>query len=254
LVIGRTLTSLLYAWRLQKKCILLEPFCFYNLSDEYDGIDFSEFGVESAEELLNNLLFTMGITNLLLYQGEVSTYRPDENEIITKRNTRIKLKKKPVIFDGKDTGEYQVFDEFYWRKGRAHDTTFLQLEDDFCNRIYFYTSKRGPVSCLTKDFTVMSKMDENQLLDSDYGVGMVRIRTHRIMKDNAIYGEYTYTRNDKKFYRKPVFDFEKRTRLPRIEQKKTFKQVYNMKQKEGEQWIMWKRLMSKERTWLGSYR
>ena len=251
MIIGRTITSLLYAWRLQKKCILVEPFCFHPLSDEFDGIDFSEFNVSNPQELLNNLLFTMGITNLLLHQGNVSSFREEDNTIITKHNTRIQIKEEVEIFDLKPTGMNQVFDEFYWRSGTPHDNLLFETEDELCSRIHFYQNKRLKVKNVVKDFTVVSNLSENQLLDADYGNGIVRIKTARIFKQRGLKGEFSWQRGETKYYRKIKFDFVGREVLPRIEQKLSFKEVYNMKQKEGKEWIMWKRLMSKEKTWLG---
>lgn len=252
MIIGSTLTSLLYAWRLQRKCILLEPFLFHPWSDEYLDIDFSEFNVENAEQLKNNLTFIMGLTSLLIHQDNVSSYRPQTNVLITKGNTRIQLKEEAEIFDGKKTGQNQVFDEFYWRSGQPHDNLLFQTDDRFCNRIHFATSKRSSVSNRVKDFTVVSNLSDRMLLNPDYGNGMTRIKTQRIFKSEGLKGEFSWQRGDKRYYKKIKFDFVGREVLPRLEQKMTFKEVWEMEQKEGEQWKMWKRLMSREKTWLGS--
>lgn len=252
MIIGSTLTSLLYAWRLQRKCILLEPFLFHPWSDEYLDIDFSEFNVENAEQLKNNLTFIMGLTSLLIHQDNVSSYRPQTNVLITKGNTRIQLKEEAEIFDGKKTGQNQVFDEFYWRSGQPHDNLLFQTDDRFCNRIHFATSKRPSVSNRVKDFIVVSNLSDRMLLNPDYGNGMTRIKTQRIFKSEGLKGEFSWQRGDKRYYKKIKFDFVGREVLPRLEQKMTFKEVWEMEQKEGEQWKMWKRLMSREKTWLGS--
>ena len=251
MIVGRTLTSLLYAWRLQKKCILLEPLLFHTLSDEYDGINFEEFGVDNAEELLNNLLFIMGVTNLLLYQGEVASFRPEDNTIVTNRNTRRKLEGEIEIFDGEELDEYEVFDSFYWRAGLPHDRKIVETDDDFCSRIVFYESKRNGTRSVVKDFTVVSRMTYEQLVSPDYSNGMARIKTQRIFKSEDIKGSFVMQKGDKRYYRKVEFDFASRKAVPRIEQKMNFKEVFQMKQEEGEEWTMWKRLMSKEKTWLG---
>jgi hypothetical protein len=251
LIVGRTIASLLYAWRLQEKCILEEPFCFHWLSDEFDNIDFSEFNVQNSEQFCQNLFIIMGITNLLMYPGRIATYREEDNVVITKDNTRIQLKDKPKRFDGKNLGINQVFDEFYWRAGQAHDRTLVQTEDNFCNRIYFYETQRHSVHKSVKDFTVASYLTDSELLSPDWGNGMTRIKTHRIFKSEDIKGEFAWQRGDKRYHKKVKFDFVDRKVLPRIEQKMTFKEVYDMKQKEGKEWIMWKKLTSQEKTWLG---
>ena len=251
MIIGRTPTALLYAWRLQKEIILTEPFLFHRLSDEYEDIDFSEFKVNQVEEFLSNLLFIMGLTNLLKYPDNVSSYRLEDKSIITKHNTRVYFTSEPEIFDGEPTGEHQVFDEFFWRKGRVHDIDLLESGEDFCHKIHFYPSKRS-VPGATKDFTIVSIMDEEQLLDIDYGNGLARIMAGRIMKEAGIKGEISRKFNGKTYYKNPKFDFHDRVVLPRLEQKLNFKQVFNMKQKEGKAWTTWQKLTSKESIWLGS--
>lgn len=242
----------MYAWRLQRKCILLEPFLFHPLSDEYLDIDFSEFGVDNAFELKSNLTFIMGLTNLLPHQDSIASFRPETNVLITKGNTRIQLKDDTEIFDGKKTGQNQVFDEFYWRSGQPHEHLLFKTEDRFCNRIHFAPSQRSSVSKKVKDFTVASNLSDRMLLKPDYGNGMTRIKTQRIFKFEGLKGEFSRQVGDKRYYKKIKFDFVGREVLPRLEQKMTFKEVWEMEQKEGEQWKMWKRLMSREKTWLGS--
>jgi len=87
-------------------------------------------------------------------------------------------------------------------------------------------------------------------LKADYGQGMARLKTARIFKSEGLKGEYAWTNGDKKYYKSIKFDFAGREVLPRVEQKKTFKEVYEMKQIEGNPWKMWKKLISKEKTWL----
>ena len=250
MIIGRTPTALLYAWRLQKEIILTEPFLFHRLSDEYEGIDFSEFKVGCVEEFVSNMGFIMGLLGLLKWPMNVSSYRLEDKVIITKHNTRVHFTSEPEIFDGEPTGEHQVFDEFFWRKGRVHDIDLLESGEDFCHKIHFYPSRRS-VPGATKDFTVVSKMNDKQLLDVDYGNGLVRIMAARMMKEAGIKGEISRVYNDKTYYKRPVFEFHDRVVLPRLNQKFNFKQVFDMKQKEGGAWITWKKLTSKESIWLG---
>ena len=101
IVVGKTISALLYAWRLQRKCILLEPFLYHPLSEEFENIDFSEFNVENGEEFTQNLLFVSSLTSNLLYQGNISGIRLDDKRIITKGNRRITLNSDVEIFDAK---------------------------------------------------------------------------------------------------------------------------------------------------------
>ena len=251
MIVGRTISSLLYAWRLQEKCILLEPFLYHPLSEEFEDIDFSEFNVENGEEFTQNLLFIAGFTSLLLHGGNIAGFRPEDKTIITKGNRRISINSDIEIFDAKNLGFNEVFDSFYWRSGQSHEKTLVKTEDNFCKRIVFYESRRNGVNRQTKDFTTVSYLTDKELLDADYGQGMARLKTARIFKYEGLRGESAGSRGDKTYYKSIKFDFAGREVLPRVEQKMTFKEVYEMKQVEGEPWKMWKRLTSKEKTWLG---
>jgi hypothetical protein len=250
MIIGRTPTALLYAWRLQKEIILTEPFLFHRLSDEYEGVDFSEFKVADIEEFVSNMGFIMGLLGLLKWPMNVSSYRLEDKVIITKHNTRVHFTSEPEIFDGEPTGEHQVFDEFFWRKGRVHNTYLIEGEGDFCSKIHLYPNLRG-VGSDTKDFTVVSRMDNKQLLDIDYGNGIVRIMAARMLKEAGLKGEISRVYKGKTYYKRPVFEFSDRVVLPRLNQKMKFKEVMKMKQEEGRAWRMWKTLTSRESTWLG---
>jgi hypothetical protein len=250
IIVGRTISALLYAWRLQRRCVLLEPFLYHPLSEEFENIDFSEFNVENGEEFTQNLLFISSLTSNLLYQGNTSGFRLDDKRIITKGNRRVTLNSDVEIFDAKNSGFNEVFDSFHWRSGQAHDKTKIKTEDEFCKRVTFYESKRNGVNKQTKDFTTSSYLSDKDLLKADYGQGMARLKTARIFKSEGLKGEYAWTNGDKKYYKSIKFDFAGREVLPRVEQKKTFKEVYEMKQIEGNPWKMWKKLISKEKTWL----
>ena len=251
MIVGRTISSLLYAWRLQEKCILLEPFLYHPLSAEFAGIDFSEFNVENGEEFTQNLLFIAGFTSLLLHGGNIAGFRPEDKKIITKGNRRIMINSDVKIFDAKNLGFNEVFDSFYWRSGQAHDIPQIKTEDNFCKRVVFYESRRNGVNRQTKDFTTASYLSDKELLSADYGQGMARLKTARMFKSEGLKGEFSWQRGDKRYYKSIKFDFAGREVLPRVEQEMTFKEVYEMKQVEGEPWKMWKRLTSKEKTWLG---
>lgn len=249
MILGKTITSLLYAWRLQEKCILLDPYLFHPLSEEFENINFSDFQVQNAKQFSENLLFIMGITNLLQHGGNVANFR--DGTIITKGNRRIETDSAAQIFDAKFSGFNEVFDHFHWRAGQSHQKTIVKSQDNFCKTLVFYPSTRNGVNTLTKDFTAISYLTDKELLDPDYGQGMARIKTARILKSEGLRGDFAWQRGDKKYYKSIKFDFAGRDVLPKVEQMMTFKEVWNMKQKQGEPWKMWKRLTSKEKTWLG---
>lgn len=249
MILGKTIASLLYAWRLQQKCILLDPYLFHPLSEDFEDIDFTEFKAANAKEFSENLLFAMGITNLLQHGGNVAGFR--DKLIITKGNRKISINSDVEIFDAKNLGFNEVFDHFYWRSGQPHEKTIVKTEENFCKTLVFYPSNRNGVKTSTRDFTTISYLTDNELLDPDYGQGMARIKTARILKYEGLRGNFAWQRGDNKYYKSIKFDFAGREVLPKVEQKMTFKEVWNMKQKQGDPWKMWQKLTSKEKTWLG---
>jgi hypothetical protein len=188
---------------------------------------------------------------LLIEGGNVAGLRPDDKKLITKGNRRITLSTDVEIFDAKNTGFNEVFDAFHWRSGQSHETTRIDSDDNFCNRVLFYESNRNGVNWRTKDFTSVSHLTDKEVLDAEYGQGIARIKTARMLKAEGLKGDYAWSNGDKKYYKSIKFDFAGREVLPRVEQKLTFKKVWEMKQVEGEPWKMWKRLISREKTWLG---
>ena len=248
MVVTRTLAGLLYAWRLQEKCILLEPFHFHKLSKEYEGIDFSEFNVQNIDQFVSHLLTIMNITSLLLHYGNIETLRIEDKTIITKGNGRVQLDCDFEFFEEKETGSFEVFDEFYWRSGLSHNVDVINSRENFCKQIIFHESEReGVVN--SRDFTVFSKMTIEELLNADYGNGIVRIKVQRKFKDNGLKGIYAFTRGDKVYHKAIKFEFANRVIIPILKKKKSLKEVFAMEQKEGKEWKKWKKLIVKRAHW-----
>tara|TARA_R110001606_G_scaffold160617_2_gene304581 strand:+ start:7161 stop:7916 length:756 start_codon:yes stop_codon:yes gene_type:complete len=251
LIVGRTLTSLLYAWRLQRDCILTEPFSFHPFSSDFDGVDLSEFGVDSPQQLANNLIFLMALSGNLKHQGNISAVRPNLSMIITKGNSRIVYPDEFEAFDGDETGKFEVFDEFYWKRGESHQKARLLSGDDFCSRVLFYSSKRTKVKKITKDFTVVSTMNRMNLSSANFSPGIVGIKTRRMFNKAGLRGNFNRRTETKEYFKKIKFDFASRIAIPIVKQKMSFREVINLDQKEGKAWKMHKKLTSKREIWLG---
>lgn len=190
----------------------------------------------------------MSMSSLLNHEGNVASFRFEDQVLITKGNTRIQINNDVELFDFGLTNENIVYDEFHWRVGQAHDGKEIITEDRFCNRIVFHESKRPYVRSSTKDFVVVSKMTNEELLSPDLGQAMTRIKTQRIFKSEGIKGELSFDDGKKKRYKNVKFDFSDRVVIPVLQQKMTFDEVYNLEQIEGEPWKIWKKLISRERT------
>lgn len=249
IIIGRTPSCLLFSWRTQTPCILTHELTYHRCDPQFEGLDFSEFNTTDAVEMMTNLSFIMGFTGLLLHPSNVQTIRIDEKiNLITKNNRKVIYNADVVQFDGKQDKFLDVYDEFHWRRGTAHKVDQLTSRDRMCRKINFYPSRRRGVRPDTKDLTVASIMDENELLSPDYGNGVVRIKALRMMHKAGIKGQLGMIKNGKEYYKRIRLDFYKRLVVPRFRQKKTFKEVFEMKQQKEKPWKTFETLRFKQRT------
>jgi len=249
IIIGRTPSCLLFSWRTQTPCILTHELTYHRCDPQFEDLDLSEFNASDPVEMITNLSFIMGFTGLLLQPSNVQNLRIDENiNLITNNNRTIVYDAEPLIFDGKKANIFDVYDEFYWRRGTAHDVDVLTSRERFCRKINFYSSRRKGVRPDTKDLTVASIMDENQLLDPDYGNGMVRLKALRMMDKAGLKGQLGMVKNGKEYYKRIRMDFHSREVIPRFKQMKTFKEVFELEQQKEKPWKMFETLRFKQRT------
>jgi hypothetical protein len=249
IIIGRTPSCLLFSWRTQTPCILTHDLTYHRCDPQFEDLDLSEFNTNDPVEMMTNLSFIMGFTGLLLHPSNVQTLRIDENiNLITKNNRKVIYNADPVRFDGKQDKLLDVYDEFHWRRGTAHAVDELMSRDRMCRKINFYSSRRRGVRPDTKDLTVASIMDENQLLSPDYGNGVVRVKALRMMHKAGLKGQLGMVKNGKEYYKQIKMDFHERKVVPRFKQLKTFKEVFEMKQAKEKPWKTFETLRFKQRT------
>ena len=230
-------------------CILTHDLTYHRCDPQFEDLDLSEFNTEDPVQMLTNLSFIMGFTGLLLHPSNVQNLRIDENiNLITKNNRKIIYSAEPVQFDGKQDKLFDVYDEFHWRRGTAHDVNELMSRERLCRKINFYSSRRRGVRPDTKDLTVASIMDENQLLSPDYGNGVVRVKALRMMHKAGLKGQLGMVKNGKEYYKQIKMDFHERKVVPRFKQKMTFQEVLNMKQAKEKPWKTFETLRFKQRT------
>jgi len=249
IIIGRTPSCLLFSWRTQTPCILTHDLTYHRCDPQFEDLDFSEFNTQDPVEMITNLSFIMSFTGLLIQPNNVQNIRIDENiNLITKNNRTIIYDAEVIQFDGKKGRLFDVYDEFYWRRGSRHNVDVLMSRERFCRKINFYSSRRPLVRPDIKDLTVASIMDEDELLNPDYGNGMVRIKALRMMDKAGLKGQLGMVKNGKEYYKRIKMDFHTREVVPRFKQLKTFQEVFEMKQKQEKPWKMFETLRLKQRT------
>ena len=249
IIIGRTPSCLLFSWRTQTPCIIDSNLIYHRFDEEFEGYDFSEFNAENVLEFVTNLSFIMGVTGLLLHPDNVESTRFDgQTIIITKNSRKIHYNKDSLLFDLKKTNVVNVYDEFYWRRGQSHNNEVLRSRSRFCRRVIFHRSSRPRVSSKTKDVTIASIMDQDQLLDPNYGNAMARIRALRMMDAACMKGQLGMIKNGKEYYKPIKMDFHNRVVIPKFRQLKSFEEVYRMNQRKEKPWIMFEKLRFKQKT------
>lgn len=185
----------------------------------------------------------MAMSSLLLFPDNVESMReePDGITVVTK-GARIKNVKTDslIYFDEEIKDSFDVYDFFDTKLMRRHEQDELLDSDDFVKQINFYKSPRDSVS--TKDLVTSSRMTREQLLDPSYGNGIAKIKALRMLKSEGITGPMSVRTEKKIYYKNPRIEFFERVVSERVKPLHSFEDVYNMRQIEGEEWIMIQKL------------
>ena len=231
IIIGRSLTCLLYSWKTQTKCLIKDPEYVFKFDKRYEGYDLSFLNAKNPNELWSNLCFVMSLSSLLLFPNNVASYRFDDNilTVITKGNKRVEIEtNNPQEFDA-DTKYHGVYDFFDIKELSPHDVDRIEDHTDFIGQLDFYRfagSARGLVGS--------SRMTQQQLLDPDLGQGIAKLKALRMIKNEGLVGKFGREYKGKKYYKRPKIEFHKRVTTPLVQSQLTFDEVYKMPQTKGE--------------------
>ena len=249
IVLGKSLSSLLYCWRTQTRCLMKERPYVFRHDMELRDFDFSPFKADNPKHFLDNLIFAMSFTGLLLQAGNVSSIRQEGEgiNVITKGNRRVSYKADEIIDFDREIDLYGVHDFFDIKQMSRHDGEEILDDDDFVSQINFYPSIRNS-NTNTFDLVGTSTMTLEQSLDPDLGHGIAKIKILRMLKSAGLKGPYAMTYKDKRYYKKPKIQFHKRIKSQKFESLYSFGEVYNMEQIKGEPWKTLETLLKKEGT------
>lgn len=239
IIVGRSLSCLLYCWRTQSRCIIKDPEYIHRFDKRYEGYDFSFINATNAKELWANLSFAMSFTSLLLFPNRVQTIREEESgvTIITKGNGRVFLNNNEVSTFDKETKEFGVFDFFNAKDVRPNPIIRLEDESRFVYQLDFHSYGSS-----SKGLIAASKMTQEEVLDPDLGQGIAKLKVERMLNSNGFTGCLSRRYKGKDYYKRPKIEFHKRVLTPLFESQYDFETIYNMKQKEGEAWKTIERL------------
>jgi len=239
IIVGRSLSCLLYCWRNQKKCVIKDPAYIHRFDKCYEGLDFSFMNAENPKQLWANLSFAMSFSSLLMYPNRVQTIREEDDgvTIITKGNGKVFLYNNEISMFDKETDLFGVYDFFNAKDVRPHPMTRIEDDSDFVRQLDFHTYNNN-----SKGIIAASKMTHKEVLDPDLSQGIVKLKVERMLNSNGFTGCLSRRYNGKDYYKRPKIEFHKRVVSNLIESKYDFEEIFNMKQIKGEAWKMIERL------------
>ena len=88
----------------------------------------------------------------------------------------------------KSEDNFLVYDWIAFNSGGKHDVDFMETEDSFVSKIWFYPSDRIDGNTAIKDACTISRLSEEQILSFDYSETMARFKTIFEMEKHGMKG------------------------------------------------------------------
>jgi len=83
---------------------------------------------------------------------------------------------------------YMCYDWIAFNRGGKHDIDLIETEDNFVNQIWFYSSDRIDGNTKVKDACLVSRLNEESLIDFDYSETMARFKAVSEMEKKGMKG------------------------------------------------------------------
>jgi hypothetical protein len=250
LIVGRSLESMLYAWRTQTKIVVQDPEYVFRHDLKLSKYDFGFMNATNPKQLYNNLTFALGLTSLLICPNKISNIRKykEEVNIVTTGNRKITLHVAEFDRFDKETDMFNVYDFFDTREMSSNNATILtDPESDFIYQLNLYKTPRVEHN-RTKDLVGSSRMSFKQVLSPDYGQGIAMLKILRMLKSAGINGKFAWQRGEKRYYKRPKLEFYRRVTSQVLKPKYSFDEIYNMEQTKGAPWKTLETLRKREGT------
>jgi len=249
-VIGGNINAILYAYK-NENIILLNnmdvPFVF----DFFDpGRNLKNVYFEKLHYILNTnknkqkvgtpkckvwkyLIFLLSLAGLNPVGDKIKAIRLEDNNLlkITTENSRlVRIKyNKLIVFDDKnvyglgtpkiDSGKYKVVDWFDVRSGTKHEFDYFETDDDFINKVYFYSSLRIDGNNDKKDLVSVSRLTKKELEDFNFSSTIAKFKIVKLMEENSIKGsrngklknkdEYAYSKIKIEISKREIFEINR---------------------------------------------
>lgn len=90
---------------------------------------------------------------------------------------------------------YKTFDRFGFNRGGKHEVDYLETDDNFVRKVWFYSSHRICGNTGVKDACVFSILTDEQLRDNSFTQTMTAFKLIDLMKNNGMRGKFNgYTK------------------------------------------------------------
>jgi hypothetical protein len=197
-VVGGSLTALLYAYKHNLPIIIDQAHIPFSLAECPAHWDFSFIGFSSKlthkkSQIWDRLVFLLSMAGLVIFPNNIQSFRQEDGKlsIIMNNNKRFVVKFKEIVeFDRDKEEKVIIYDWFAVRSGARHELDEIKVANcDFVHTLMFHPSTRAKTRNDMKDVCAVSEAPESQINDLDWSVGYVRMRTLQLMKDNGIRGQ-----------------------------------------------------------------
>ena len=222
IVIGATLSSVLYSFYTQTPLIFVEkpklhPFEFFNCDIDFGllkvepntyhltSLDHQQFSFgASKQQIYNKLLALLSLSGYVPFSDLAKSInvQKDSLSITTTGNKKFKVGyEELVVFDDKkinglpsllslnEEQKIQVLDWFEINIGSRVNIDYLETDDDFVKQIFFYPSRRPATQSDKKDLLAISYLTLREAIhDYQYSDTYARFKIIKCMKGAGIRG------------------------------------------------------------------
>ena len=215
IVIGSSLDAFLFAFKKGIPVFFTKPqipkkFDFLSPNEEYSLLGIpavktkltdgnkTTFVGNRKDLLWSNLHFILSLSGLIPLSGLCETIRCDKNELITMNSysKMVRIKFAICYYFGddnvidllsikKENTRYIIYDWFDFNKGGKHKIDFLDNDDDFCRKTWFFTTDRNRIARSIRDCCVISYVTKEQINDFDYSETMSKFYLKKQIKNRV---------------------------------------------------------------------
>jgi hypothetical protein len=198
LVVGGSLTALLYAYKHNLPVIIDEAHIPFQLDDcprswDLSFIGFSYKLTHKKSQVWDRLVFLLSMAGLVIFPNNVQNFRQEKAKmtIIMNNNRKMEVGFNEVVEFDRDTDEKMiVYDWFAVRSGTRHEHDLIKVPNTpFVHTLMFHNSTRAKTRNDVKDVCSISEVPAREINHLDWSESYVRIRTLQLMKEHGIRGQ-----------------------------------------------------------------